>query len=620
VSRDGNRSATAGPIKGGIGGPGLWRRSATSSLAARFLRDFIVTTGRRGKLAFFYVLCGGVLEGVGFSLLVPLVTLFSLTRAAKRPHQMWIERALEHLGLHAPETQLAVLLGLFAAVMIARTLMLGARDAAMFDAQRSFVEAQRLRMASRLVAAPWDSTARLHHSRITSLMSSETQRLGFGIHFMLVGCAASTMLLAQILLAFLLSAPLALVAMIMLLLGAVILHPLLERARAVGAEVMDSNLTLATIVASFLSSVKETQSQNLGASFLSEIDEAQRGLAARQTDFIGRQIRSQRALGIISTIAAAALLYVGVVWFRTSTPVLVTLLLIMTRVMAPAGRIHAGAQHAMQVLAIYDRLVGINVDLAAVARHHGEGLPIADIPQGEIKFENISFRHAEPSDAQSDGLAGLLLDRLNLSIAPGEFVAVTGPSGAGKTTLLDLLVGLRTPDAGRITVGGMTLEGAALAGWRESLSYVPQEPFLFHDTIRRNLAWSCPQAGEAEFWRALAMAGAEDMVRAMAGGLDTIVGERGAIVSGGERQRIALARALLRRPEVLILDEATSAVDLEGERAIFARLQAIRPRPTIVLVTHRTESLALCDRVLRLDSGGPAVAEQGSSVLMLARS
>jgi ATP-binding cassette subfamily C protein len=211
-------------------------------------------------------------------------------------------------------------------------------------------------------------------------------------------------------------------------------------------------------------------------------------------------------------------------------------------------------------------------------------------------FDNVAFQHA--ADEEARGVSGV-----TITIAPGEFLGITGPSGAGKTTFADLLTGLYPPQQGRITVAGVPLDGAALNGWRDRIAYVAQDAFLFHDSVRRNLAWVNPRASEQEMWDALALAGAADLVRGMERGLDTLVGERGTLVSGGERQRIAFARAVLRKPRLLVLDEATSAIDVAGERAILARLRALTPTPTIVLIAHRAESVALCDRRLHFEDG-----------------
>jgi ATP-binding cassette subfamily C protein len=182
-------------------------------------------------------------------------------------------------------------------------------------------------------------------------------------------------------------------------------------------------------------------------------------------------------------------------------------------------------------------------------------------------------------------------------------IGVSGPSGGGKTTFADLLVGLLAPQSGAISVGSRRMDPGTLAGWRKHLSYVSQDPFLFHDTVRRNLSWGSPSASDDEMWQALALAGAEQLVRRMEHGLETVVGDRGMLVSGGERQRIALAAALLRRPRLLVLDEATSAIDLAGEAQIMERLLRMVPCPTIVMIAHRPESLARCARTFLFRAG-----------------
>ncbi len=191
--------------------------------------------------------------------------------------------------------------------------------------------------------------------------------------------------------------------------------------------------------------------------------------------------------------------------------------------------------------------------------------------------------------------------------------AVVGQSGAGKSTLADVLTGLLAPDAGEMSVDGVPVAGARRRAWRRQVAYVPQDVYLFHDSIRNNLLWGQPDATENALRQALERAAASFVFR-LPQGMETVVGDAGVRLSGGERQRLALARALLKRPSLLILDEATSALDLENEARICEAIEGLHGDLTVVVIGHRLPNLRRADQVVVLDAGRIAVQEPSKEV------
>jgi len=202
------------------------------------------------------------------------------------------------------------------------------------------------------------------------------------------------------------------------------------------------------------------------------------------------------------------------------------------------------------------------------------------------------------------------LSNLNLSIRKGQMTALVGESGSGKSTVSDLVLGLQIPDHGRVLIDGIPLSDWKQNSFRNRIGYVPQDPLLFHSSIRDNLLWSFADAKESDLWEALRLANAEDFVKEMPEGINTIVGDRGVRLSGGQRQRIALARALLRKPELLILDEATSSLDSESERLIQQSIEQVAHDTTILIIAHRLSTIAKADQIYVLRQG--CVVEEGS--------
>ena len=563
-----------------------------STAARRLLKDFASVAGPSGARAAGLVVAGAALEGVGLSLLAPILALIFGVAAAPGRIGRGVDAAFALLGLETPLSRLLLLLTVFGALMSLRAVIVAARELAVARLYVGFGLALRLRIAKCLSSAKWEHVATLRHARITQMMSGDIQTLGFGILFVLQGLSGAAMLLAQCAIALVFSPALAAILILLLVVGAIALRPMIARAHELGGYLADANLDLLNSNAQFLGGLKLAISQNLETGYVEETRQALDHLAAVQISYRRQYVYGQAALTAISALVGVALMLAGTTWFQVSPAVLITLLLIVSRAVTPVGQIQRGVQEFAHVLAVYEKVRELVDELALAAREAEAPATAVRLPVGPIVFDRVTYRHQDGRGCNGG------VSALELAIGPDEFLGITGASGSGKTTFADLLAGLYPPQEGRILVGGHVLSGPALRAWRDTLSYVSQDPFLFHDSVRRNLGWANPLADETAMWRAIDLAGARTLIQGMAAHLDSIVGERGILVSGGERQRIALARALLREPRLLILDEATSAIDSEGERDVLMRLRDMPRRPTIVLIAHRTENLSICDRVV----------------------
>ena len=214
--------------------------------------------------------------------------------------------------------------------------------------------------------------------------------------------------------------------------------------------------------------------------------------------------------------------------------------------------------------------------------------------KGSIVFERVSFCYPDREPVFQD---------LDLKIAEGETIAITGVNGAGKSSLVNLLLRFFEPLAGRILIDGIDISGVSLTSLRSQIGLVPQNILLFNGSIHDNIAYGHSNPGPQKVQAAAKAARAHEFICALPDGYDTLIGERGIKLSGGEQQRIALARALLKDPPILILDEATSMFDPAGEEEVLALSEETFRDRTVLLITHRARSLALADRILRMDGG-----------------
>ena len=424
-----------------------------------------------------------------------------------------------------------------------------------------------------------------------------------------------------------------------LTLGAVLLVPLfLVPAKLMGRRLADLSHQQMGLNADLSS--RMTERFNVAGALLVKLfgrpateDEEYAARAAGVRD-IGVRIAINRAVFFVALTTVASLATAMVYGFGgiqaiegvLTVGTLFALTALLARLYGPLTAISNVRVDIMTALVSFQRVFEV-LDLQPLVAEAPDARHLPSGPVG-VELRDVSFSYPSAdrvSLASLEGVAlgdrlggGAVLRGIDFTVEPGQLVALVGPSGAGKTTLTGLVARLYDPDAGSVRINGVDLRDATLASISDTVGVVTQEAHLFHDTIRANLAYAAPEATDAQMWAALEAAQVRRLVELLPSGLDTVVGDRGHRLSGGEKQRLAIARLLLKSPGLLVLDEATAHLDSESEVALQRALdEALRGR-TAIVIAHRLSTVRGADQILVLADG--KIVERGTHLELLERS
>jgi ATP-binding cassette subfamily C protein len=472
-----------------------------------------------------------------------------------------------------------------------------------------FVDGLRERVFGAVADAEWKHLVSLRQSDVLSTMTMNVSWVSLGAQAVLGVSITAVLVVVQLVVAVRISP---VVTALAAATGAGLIAavwPLVARSRRLGRELMDNNRGVFAAMTGFLDGLKIAKAHALEAGHLSAFRQAIRRSRRSQIAFSAAQQTATAVQLTVTAVVLAVLIDLAVTRFHVALAGLLVVAFIFSRLVPQITSVQQNLQQIAQSLPAFGDLLAIiqgceqQREAPADAGHASAVAGYSGLRLGQgIRLEDVSFCY-------HDNGATVLHD-VSLDIPSQHTTALVGPSGAGKTTLADIVVGLLEPATGHVLVDGRRREGADRRAWRTNIALVPQEPFLFHETVRANLLWARPGANEDELWEALVTAAAADFVYELPQELDTVVGDRGTRLSGGERQRIALARGLLRRPELLILDEATSSLDSENELAIRTALARLHGRTTMLVIAHRLSTVSNADAVVVLDAG--RVVETGS--------
>lgn len=541
-------------------------------------------------------------EGIGITLLIPL-----LQPAAPDGAMARFPAALASLADAFPAAWRVPVLALAMLGAIVAKNALQIADLALTSSLYGTVAARlRGRIVDRLLGMGWGELDRSDSGRVLTLLGTESWRAAQGVQLLLAivvhGCAIAVFVALLLLLSWRLT--LALIG------GLVVMSRLVrwmtEAAKRTGGATVDANARLGTHMWEIVAGLRTIHA--VGA------EAHARGRFAAASEAVRRAFfRLDVTTGAVGptteTLQAALVLVLLVAMLRQqgSLPVLLAFALLVYRLQPQVRMLETARATLSGVLRAVD-------DVRAFAEQPPEGhRAVEGVPPpalgAAIRFDGVAFRYVP------DG--PWILQEVTCRFARGQVTAVVGASGAGKTTLLHLLCGFYEPTAGVIAIDDTPLPQVDSALWRRRIGFVGQDAFLFNATIRENIRYGCLDAGDGAVEAAAREAHAHDFIVELPAGYDTVVGERGLRLSAGQRQRIALARAFVRRPDLLVLDEATNALDAISEQLIRRSIAAVRGRCTVVVVAHRLDTIRDADHVVVLETG--RVVQHGPLEALLAR-
>lgn len=544
------------------------------------------------------------IEGIGIFLLVPMLSLmdsFNLN-AGSIPYAGHL---ITLLGDVPGDYRLPILLGAYAVLIVGQALLQRYQQVQNSKINQAFIKRLRMDIYRQLLNAKWHFFLKKRKSDFNHMLTTELARVAAATVQAMSFLTSVVFTSIQIALAFMLSAKLTLVV---LLCGAAFMllsRRFVRSAKRLGGRMSELSQGYHATVTDSFNGIKDIKSNRLEATQLRWFAHMNSQMEDNANRFVQNQSMSQFYYKGASSFLIVVFVFFAFELLHVRTEQLVLIILIFTRLWPRFTQLQGSVEQIMSSVPAFRSLLELQRECEEAVEagdvSESDGGPAVQLKQA-IACEGLAFRFSEQD-------ATYALNHINLVIPANQTTAIVGRSGAGKSTLIDVLTGLLQPERGVVLVDGERLTGDRTPAFRRSISYVAQDPFLFNASIRDNLVMAAPDATEADIWQALAFAAAQDFVRRLPQGLDTVLGDRGIRLSGGERQRIVLARAILRKPSILVLDEATSALDNENEARIQEALDQLKGKLTIIVIAHRLSTIRNADQVVVLDKG--EIIQQG---------
>ena len=565
----------------------------TARDTVRLFRHFVAAYPVRSTLMLLAITAAALAEGVGIAALLPMIGLVIDAEGAGGTLTHYVEQVFAFAGQDVSLGGLLVLI--VVAMSLKALLMLLAMTQVGYAAAHVAMDL-RLAFIRAILRARWLHFVDRRTGDLASAVSVEPTRTADAYVAACHVLSGAIQILIYLAVCMAISWEVSLLALAAGAFGMIALNRLVSMGRRAGQNQTELQKSFMTLLLQGLDGMKPLKAMGREASMRPLIEGDVRELNQAQRTIVISQEALAESYELIRAFAVAGGLYLFVSVWGQPVDGLLVLALLFVRTLQKVSTAHGSYQIAATNQPAFAFLRS-TIAAAEEAEERGLGRT-APLLASAISLRDVSFAYGRES----------VLERVSMTLPAGAFIAIVGASGAGKTTVADLIIGLLRPQRGEIWIDDLPLGDTDTSAWRRMIGYVPQETFLFHDTVMANVTLGEPSISHADVETALRRAEAWDFVAALPDGVDTVVGERGARLSGGQRQRVAIARALVRDPALLILDEATTALDPETEAGIVATVKRLTGKLTVLSISHQAAMRRAADIVYQLSNGMAARA------------
>jgi len=560
------------------------------------LRD-VWSRDRRGFLTILFLnIAVSLTGGISIVMLVPMLGLLDISEGATSALSMFTV----HLQKFPYEAQVIVLIGCYFLLVVFKAYLgrlLSIRESHFLE-EYSFKLRDQLYHA--VSTARWEQLAASRQTDTINLFTAQCSQVSYGVAEIIHLLTSVVSTIVSLCIAVWLSLPVSVFVIICGGAFAMVFRKLMKASKEYGDEMIRINRAMYQELFSQLRSVKEVRTYGVQR----EHEALFGDISSSFRDAKLKYVHLRAFPSMLYSIAAAGMIgvifLVCVLGFKMDTARLIVLVYVFMRLWPVFSGFIGRINSILTSVPAHEKLTEAFRTLTAEETGDADCKPMPF--EREIEFRDVSFAYQNSGEK--------VLKGVSFRLHKGSTTALVGRSGAGKSTIADLLLGFLTPSKGEILIDGVPLTAENLPAWRQKMGYIPQEPLILNASVRENLQRFHPRATEADMVEALKKAQAWPIIEGLPDGLDTNLGDEGVRLSGGERQRIVLARVLLGKPRLIVMDEATSAMDYESETAVRAAIRDLHEQVTILIIAHRLATVRTAKYALVLENG--RITEDGS--------